>query len=118
MENITVGQIAVGIAFIVALISGVTSLKKAINNAIGAAMKDKFTAIEKSQEEILKKLKDVDIENCKNYLITFLSEVSRGELKDEIEIKRFWEEYEHYSDCGGNSYVKHRVEELQRKGAL
>lgn len=118
METITVGQIAVGVAFIVALVGGITSLKKLITKGIEDALKDRFEGIEKSQKEILKRLDMVDIENCKNYLITFLSEVARGEVKDEIEIKRFWEEYEHYSACGGNSYVKHKVDELQKKGLI
>lgn len=118
MENITIGQIAVAIAFIVALVGGLTSLKKLITKGIEDALRDKFDKLEKSQAEIIKRLDMVDIENCKNYLITFLSEVSRGELKDEIEIKRFWEEYEHYAACGGNSYVKHKVDELQKKGLI
>ena len=118
MENITIGQIAVGIAFVVALVGGLTSLKKLITKGIEDALKDKFEKLEKSQAEIIKRLEMVDTENCKNYLITFLSEVSRGELKDEIEIKRFWEEYEHYAACGGNSYVKHKVDELQKKGLI
>lgn len=118
MENITIGQIAVGIAFVVALVGGLTSLKKLITKGIEDALKDKFEKLEKSQAEIIKRLDMVDIENCKNYLITFLSEVARGELKDEIEIKRFWEEYEHYAACGGNSYVRHKVEELQKRGLI
>lgn len=118
MENITIGQIAVGVAFVVALIGGITSLKKSIQKWIETALKDRFDSIDKSQKEILKRLDSVDLENCKNYLITFLSEVSRGEVKDEIEIKRFWEEFEHYSACGGNSYVKHRVQELTEKKVL
>lgn len=118
MENITIGQIAVGVAFIVALIGGLTSLKKSVKGWVEAALKDRFDSIDKSQKEILKRLDLVDLENCKNYLITFLSELARGEQKDEIEIKRFWEEYEHYCACGGNSYIKHKVEELHGKGAL
>ena len=118
MENITIGQIAVGVAFVVALIGGIASLKKSIKKWIEDALKDRFDAIDKTQKAILTRLDAVDIENCKNYLITFLSEVSRGEVKDEIEIKRFWEEFEHYAACGGNSYVKHRVDELQKKGYL
>lgn len=118
MENITIGQIAVAIAFVVALVGGLTSLKKLITKGIEDALRDKFDKLEKSQAEIIKRLDMVDIENCKNYLITFLSEVARGELKDEIEIKRFWEEYEHYAACGGNSYVRHKVEELQKRGLI
>lgn len=115
MEYITLGQIAVGAAFLAALITSVTSIRKLIKDSINAALKERFDGLEKSNKEILKRLDTVDIENCKNYLITFLSEVSRGEPKDEIEIQRFWEEYEHYTSKGGNSYIHRRVEEL--KGA-
>lgn len=118
MDSITLGQIAVGLAFILALISGIASLKKSIKTWIEAAMKERFDSIDRSQKEILKRLGDVDLENCKNYLITFLSEIARGENKDEIEIKRFWEEYSHYVENGGNSYIKHKVEELNGKGIL
>ena len=118
MEQITVGQIAVGIAFIVALLGGVKSLKKFIKEGIESALKDKFDGLEKSQKEIIKRLDAVDLENCKNYLVTFLSETARGEMKDETEIQRFWEEYEHYTSKGGNSYIRHKVEELKGKGLL
>lgn len=118
MENITIGQIAVGIAFIVALVGGITSLKKLIKEGIESALKDKFEGIEKSQKEILTRLDAVDLENCKNYLVTFLSETARGEMKDETEIQRFWEEYEHYTSKGGNSYIRHKVDELKGKGYL
>ena len=118
MENITIGQIAVAVAFVVALIGGVSSLKKLITKGIEDALKEKFDGIEKSQKEILKRLDMVDLENCKNYLITFLSEVARGEMKDEIEIKRFWEELEHYYKIGGNSYIKTKVEQLRAVNKL
>jgi len=118
MEQITVGQIAVGVAFVVALIAGVTSLKKSIKGWIEAALKDRFDALEKSQKEILARLDTVDIENCKNYLVTFLSEVARGEVKDETEIQRFWEEFQHYSEKGGNSYIRHKVDELKGRKLL
>lgn len=118
MEQITIGQVAVTIAFVVALIGGVKSLKKFIKEGIESALKDKFDGLEKSQKEILSRLDAVDLENCKNYLITFLSEVERGEVKSEIEIQRFWEAKKHYNDKGGNSYINHKTEELQKKGYL
>lgn len=118
MENITIGQIAVAVAFVVALVGGLTSLKKLITKGIEDALKGKFDAIEKSQQEIIKRLNSVDLENCKNYLVTFLAEVARGEIKDETEVKRFWEVYDYYLSKNGNSYVRHKVEELQKKGVL
>lgn len=118
MESITIGQMAAALGFIVAIIAGVTSLKKSIKSGIESALKDKFDELEKTNKEILKRLDAVDIENCKNFLVTFLAEVARGEMKDETELQRFWEEFEHYQKLGGNSYIRNKVEELKGRKLL
>ena len=125
MENITVGQIAVGIAFLAALITGGVKIKDAVKKWLETLLKEKFDEASKETkalsakiDSIEKQLADVDLENCKNYLVTFLSEMKRGEVKDEIEKQRFWEEYEHYTRKGGNSYIRHDVEELKKKGTI
>lgn len=123
MESITIGQIAVAVAFIAALITGGVKIKDAVKKWLTGVLSDKFAeqkketdAIRKSVEDLKGQLNIVDLENCKNYLVTFISEVKRGELKDEIERQRFWEEYQHYIDKGGNSYIHRDVEELKAKG--
>ena len=118
MESITLAQAAAALAFIVAIIGGITSLKKSIKSGIESALKDKFDDLEKSNKEILKRLDNVEMENCKNFLVTFLAEVARGEIKDETEMQRFWEEYSHYEKLGGNSYIKNKVSELKAKNRL
>ena len=118
MESLTIGQMAAALAFIVAIIAGITSLKRTIKTGIESALKEKFDELEKTNKEILKRLDAVDIENCKNFLVTFLAEVSRGEMKDETELQRFWEEYEHYQKLGGNSYIRNKVEELKGRKLL
>lgn len=118
MENITIGQAAAALALLVAIIAGIKTLGKTIKEWLNAALKDQFKAFEQKQDEILKRLDSVDLENCKNFLVTFLAEVGRGELKEETELQRFWEEYEHYQKLGGNSYIKNKVEELKGKKYL
>lgn len=118
MENITVGQLAAWLALIAAIIAGYNTLKKSIKSMLDVALKGKFEELEKTQKDILTRLDDVDIENCKNYLVTFLSETARGEMKDETEIQRFWEEYEHYTSKGGNSYIHNKVEDLKARKLL
>ena len=125
MESLTLGQLSAGVIFIVALIAGVQNLKKNIKTWIEDGLKARFDAIDKQNEKILAKIDDVetrldkvDMENCKNYLVTFMAEVRRGETKDPTEIQRFWEEYDHYISKGGNSYVREGVEELKAKGYL
>ncbi len=125
MENITLGQISAALLFIIALIAGIQNLKNNIKKWIEESLKARFDAIDKQNEKILAKIDDVDtrldkvdMENCKNYLVTFLAEVRRGEVKDPTEVQRFWEEYDHYISKGGNSYVREGVEELKAKGYL
>lgn len=125
MEQITIGQIAVAVAFMAALITGSIKIKDAVKKWLEATLKEKFDAQKKETDEIKEAVNDlrdqlnnVDIENCKNYLVTYLAEVERGELKDAIESQRFWEEYQHYSDKGGNSYIKEKVAKLKGKGYL
>lgn len=118
MTNITLGQMGAAIAFLVALIAGVQSLKKSMKGWLETTLKEKFDGLEKSNAEILKRLDSVDLENCKNFLVTFLAEVGRGEVKDETELQRFWEEYEHYQNLGGNSYIRNKVDELKGKKYL
>ena len=118
MESITIGQAAAALALLVAIIAGVKFLGKTMKEWLNAALKDQFKDFEKKQDEILKRLDSVDLENCKNFLVTFLAEVGRGECKDETELQRFWEEYEHYQKLGGNSYIRNKVDELKGKKYL
>lgn len=120
IESLTIGQAAAGLALVVAIIAGLQTLKKNIKSWLDAALKDQFAALEKTQKDILARLDVVDKENCKNYLVTFLAEVARGEMKDETEMQRFWEEYEHYTapPLKGNSYITHKVEELKGRKLL
>ena len=118
MEQITLGQIGIAVGFLVALIAGVNALKKSIKEWLNSALKENFDGMNKRFDGLEKRLDSVDIENCKNYLVTFLEEAQRGEIKDETELQRFWEEYEHYQKLGGNSYIKNKVEELKGRKLL
>ena len=118
MEQITLGQAAAALALIVAVITGIKYLGKTLKDGLNSAFKEQFKPFEAKQDEILKRLDSVDLENCKNFLVTFLAEVGRGEVKDETEMQRFWEEYEHYQKLGGNSYIRNKVEELKGKKYL
>lgn len=118
IENVTLGEFAIFLAFLVTCITTVKTLRKHLRDTVEELLKDSFEKIEKSQADIMKRLNTVDLENCKNYLVTFLAELSRGEPKDETERQRFWEEYEHYTQNGGNSYIKNKVEEMKAKRLL
>lgn len=100
MEQLTLEQIARGVAFLVALGGSVAAIIRGVKKVV---------------EKLLEPL---SLDNAKNYLVPFLSKVERGEPVDEIELERFHEEYTFYTDHGGNSYIKSRVAKLQKEGKL
>lgn len=107
MEQITLGDIAAWAGFAVM-----------IGGSVAAIIRGVKKAVEKLLEPIQKRLDAVDLENCKNYLVTFLAGVERGQGHDEIELERFHEQLGHYQQIGGNSYIKSKVEKLQKEGKL
>ncbi|MBR4656530.1 MAG: hypothetical protein IKO68_08205 [Oscillospiraceae bacterium] len=118
MENITIGQIAAGVAFLAALIGGVAVLLKYAKKWMVAALQGEFAAVKKQIGELQNRVDGVDLATSKNYLVDFLSRVDRGDPVDEIELERFWEQYNHYREIGGNSYVKTKVERMKAAGKL
>lgn len=118
MESITLGDIAIAVAFLAALIGGVSVIIKNLKKWIATLMKDELDPIKQSIEAITKELKVVDQQSCKNYLVMFLADVERGKKPDSIELQRFWEQYDHYRKNNGNSYIKEKVEELKHNGCL
>lgn len=107
MEQITLGDIATWATFIAAFGGSVLAIVSGVKKVV-----------EKLLEPIKKQIKGVDMENCKNYLVTFLASCERGETHDQIELERFHEQFSHYQAIGGNSYIKDKVAKLQRDGKL
>ena len=81
--------------------------------------------VEKSKKTFTKVVepinKDIHALNkavCSNYIVRFLADIEQGETLDEIEKKRFWENYEVYKQLGGNSYVTEKVNKLKAQQKL
>lgn len=118
MEQITIGQIGLAVAFLVALISGLGYLITQVKRWITKLLEAQFKEINDRIDSLQKQMENVDLESCKNYLVQFLSDVEKGAVIDEIQRERFWEQFEHYTNAGGNSYIKNKVEQLQAKNFL
>ncbi|MBR3237034.1 MAG: hypothetical protein IKF99_01200 [Oscillospiraceae bacterium] len=111
MENITLGQIGTAVAFVTALVGGIILLVKWIRSVIVKVMRTEL-------EPLKAQIETIDLENCKNYLVTYLADAEKGNYKDKIEEERFWEELDHYQKIGGNSYIKTKVDQLQAAGKI
>ena len=118
MEQITLGQIGLAITFLVGLIGGIGYIKKHVQTWINDTLKDQFASIDAKIQHLDDKMEGIDVATCKNFLVARLSEVEKGIPMDEIELERFWEQYEHYSKHGGNSYIKNKVDDLKERGLL
>lgn len=100
IEQITLGDLARWAAFAVGMFGSIAAIIAGVKKAVG------------------KLLEPLAMDNAKNYIVPFLARVERGEPVDNIEIERFHEEYKYYRDHDGNSYIKSRVEKLQKDGKL
>ena len=63
LENISLGQIAAFVAFVVALYTGVKYLKKELKDAITEMLKDEFTGVDEKLDKDNKRVKDLEDAN-------------------------------------------------------
>lgn len=118
MEAVTLGQIGLAVTFLVGLGGGIAVLVKSLKKTLKSALKDDFESLNKKIDQMQKRVEEVDLASCKNYLVRFLSDVDQGREIDEIEMERFWEQFQHYETIGGNSYIHRKVEQLKKQGKL
>lgn len=118
MEKWTLGDISTAILFIVAFITGVGYLVSSLKKWITKLLEDQFKELGNRITELETKVDKIDIQTCKNFLVRFLADVEKGDHIYDPETQRFWEEYEHYTDAGGNSYVREWVDRLRKSGRL
>lgn len=105
MEHITIGQISTFLALIVGLLGSVKYLSNELKKQV-----------EKTLKPINDNIKELDVSQCKNYLVRYLKDVEQNNKLDEVEIERAYEIYDHYTnDLKQNSYIHKRWEELEEK---
>lgn len=105
MENITIGQIGTFLALIVGILGSMKYLSNEVKKYL-----------EKSLNPINDSIKNLDISQCKNFLVRYLADVEQGNILDEVEKERAYEIYDHYTnDLKQNSYIHKRWEELIEK---
>ena len=118
MNEITIGQITATVACIVAFITGVKYLLDSMKKLLGAALKPTNEKIDRMEKKLTDEIKRTDVNATKNYIVSRLQDIKNGEPLDDISKQRFYEQYEHYTRLGGNSYVSSEVERLRKEGKL
>lgn len=118
MEQVTLGQISIILTFIVGLISAVSYLNQNTKKWLKMNLNEEFSNINNKIDDMDNRIQQIDLQTCKNFLVARISEVEKGIPLNEVERERFFEQYQHYKDVGGNSYIKIKVEELQAKNLI
>jgi len=99
------GEISNIIILIASLITAVTTIIVAIQKIL-----------KKTFEPINRKIDNIDLGQARNYLVDFLADIENGEKKDECQIERAYELYDHYTkDLGGNSYIHSKWEKTMKE---
>ena len=107
MGNITVNEI---FSFFGTIAGGITS--------IGVILAGVNAIFNKKLKPINTRLNEIEVSSDKNFIVRFLADIEQGNEIDEVERERFYEIYQRYKELGGNSYVSHKVEKLQKEGKL
>ena len=116
--DITLTQIGAAIGLIAVIVGGYKKLYDAIKSSLGEIVAKQMEPINESIIEINQRLNSVDMQATKNFLVRCISDMERGEKMSETEAERFWEQYDYYIKSGGNTYIKNKVEKLQKEGRL
>ena len=119
MENITLGQIAAGIALIVALIVGFRKINDTVKESISKVFNELMQPFSDKLDSIEKSVANIDKATCKNFLVRCLADFEKGNYMSEIEIERFWEQYNHYTkELKENSFIVEWTDRLKKEGKI
>lgn len=83
--------------------------------------KDKKTEnpIIKDLADIKQDIRLIDKATCKNFLVRCLADFEKENEMSEVEIERFWEQYDHYvNELKENTYIKEWTERLKGEGKI
>lgn len=106
MENITIGQINTFLGILAGIITSGSIIIVFIQKSLKKLIKNEL-------EPISTQIKNLDVSQCKNFLVGFLADVEQGNELDKVELERAYEIYDHYiNDLKQNSYIHNRWVQL------
>ena len=107
--NITLGEISTFLGLIAGIIASSSAIALYLQKGLKKVLK-------KELEPMSIQLQNLDVSQCKNFLVRFLADVEQGNELDEVEKERAYEIYDHYiNDLKQNSYIHTRWEQLMIK---
>lgn len=117
MENITLGEIAKALAFIVGIIGSVVYLKNGTIKGLTKVIDEQLEPIKKEIKEVKEETAKNNLSSIKTDLINLMELADKNTISTEQKI-RSYELYDYYSQHGGNSYVHDKWENLKKEGKI
>ena len=117
MENLTLGEIAKTLAFIVALLGSITYLKKTTISGITTVIDEKLESIKREVSDLKKETSKNNLSSIKTDLINLMELADKKTISTEQKM-RSYELYDYYCKHGGNSYVHDKWERLRKEGKI
>lgn len=117
MEKISLAIISIATLAnaIMTIANAVNKVKKPVNKAIEKKLEEILAPTNKKIDSTNEYVKKLDKNQCKNYLTEFLADVKNGVHKDQNQIARANEVYDHYiQDLDGNSYIHSTWDKLMK----
>ena len=105
LGNITLNNVAADIGLLTVIAVGFGTLYVKLKAGLAKIVAEQL-------KPISDQLTKVDMETTKNFLVRCIADIERGDAMSETEKERFYEQYEHYLQKGGNTYIKSKVERL------
>lgn len=118
MEGITLGDLSNGLVFIAGILASGGTVIVFLSKYLRKIIKEMLNPLEKKMDDVSSTVSQVDMDNCKNYLVSTISTLEAGRTVDKVALERFWENYDHYTQNGGNSYIHTAVERLKKENKL
>lgn len=104
---------------IVAVVLGSEALFRFIEWVFDRKDRKEENPILKELAEIRKDIRLLDKATCKNFLVRCLADFEKGNKLSDVEVERFWEQYDHYiNELHENTYIKEWTESLKKEGKL
>lgn len=92
----------------------ICSLLNPVNDRIDESNRIIMARLDANAEE----LKQMQLEQYKNFLTRYLADIERDTELTEIELERFNDIYTKYDNLGGNSYVHRKIDKYKEQGKL
>lgn len=117
MENITIGQVAIGLAFLVGLIGSIEFLCVRLKKSMTSVISKEIKPLKDDIESLKLSHKNDKIDCIKTDLVNFMSLAENETISTEQKINAH-ELMDEYTRMGGNSYIHDKWDKLIKEDKL